>query len=113
MVRSWEGQVVDNVHFQFDTILHQEMRANIMKYLASSDTLAVRTIKDKLEVTDGNLATHLHTLEQVGYIEIQKTFENRRPRTIVSITQKGEDAYKEYLQQLKAFVDEYEKHKED
>ena len=104
---------MDSMNFQFDTILHQEIRANIMKYLASSDTLTVRTIKDKLEVTDGNLATHLHKLEQVGYIEIQKTFENRRPKTTVTLTQKGEDAYSEYLQQLKEFIDEYEKYKED
>ena len=101
------------MNFQFDTILHQEIRGNIIKLLTASDLLTVRSIKDKLEVTDGNLATHLHKLEQVGYIEIQKTFENRRPKTTVTLTQKGEDAYSEYLQQLKEFIDEYEKYKED
>ncbi len=95
------------MNFQFNTILHQETRARIIKLLNGSDKLTVKTIKNKLEITDGNLSTHLHKLEQVAYIKIQKTFENRRPKTIVAITKKGKDAYKEYLQQLKAFVDEY------
>jgi DNA-binding MarR family transcriptional regulator len=101
------------MNFQFDTILHQEIRANIIKLLTASNLLTVRSIKDKLEITDGNLSTHLHKLEQVGYIEIQKTFENRQPKSTVTLTQKGEDAYSEYLQQLKEFIDEYEKYKED
>jgi DNA-binding MarR family transcriptional regulator len=98
---------------QFDTILHQSVRGKLIKLLIENEQLPVKVLKEKLKLTDGNLSSHLKKLEVAEYIKIEKSFEVKRPKTMVTITQKGEDAYKEYLQQLKAFVAEYEKYKED
>jgi DNA-binding MarR family transcriptional regulator len=90
----------------FDPLLHQNIRSKLMSLLISNDELPFKALKEALAVTDGNLSSHLSKLENEGYIEILKSFEGKRPKTVVHITQKGKKAFHEYIDQLKSFIQE-------
>jgi DNA-binding HxlR family transcriptional regulator len=88
----------------FDTILHQPIRSSLVATLITNDELPFKALKEKLNLTDGNLSSHLKKLQVVEYIVIEKYFEEKKPKTIIKITSKGKDAFKIYIKQLKQFV---------
>jgi DNA-binding MarR family transcriptional regulator len=90
----------------FDPLLHQGIRSKLISLLITNDELPFKALKEMLEVTDGNLSSHLRKLEEAGYIMIEKTFEGKRPKTTIMITKKGREAFKVYIEALKLFVEE-------
>lgn len=58
-------------------------------------------LRKLLEVTDGNLGTHLGTLEKAGYVDIEKSFVAKKPRTRVSLTRAGRRAFEAHVQYLR------------
>lgn len=90
----------------FDPLLHQPIRSRLISLLITNDELPFGALKEYLEVTDGNLASHLKKLEEAKYVKIEKFFEGKRPKTVVSITEEGKDAFKHYIDALKAFIEE-------
>ena len=83
--------------------IHQSTRLRIMTILVSqpeSDRLAYGFIQQTLGLTGGNLTTHLHKLEDAGYLVIEKEFLNSKPRTWVQATPAGRRAFAEYLSNL-------------
>ena len=90
----------------FDPLLHQGIRSKLISLLITNDELPFKALKEMLEVTDGNLSSHLRKLEEAGYIIIEKTFEGKRPKTTIMITEKGRKAFKVYIEALKLFVEE-------
>ena len=89
---------------EIDEIIHQSVRLQIMAALLSIDDnikVDFSLMRKKLNVTDGNLSGHLKKLEEAGYIEMEKTFINRKPRTYLSVTGSGKDAFIEHLKALK------------
>jgi DNA-binding MarR family transcriptional regulator len=68
---------------------------------AQMDFVALR---DLLGVTDGNLGAHLRKLEDAGYISIEKVFVARKPRTYISVTQKGRTAFDNHVKALKELL---------
>jgi len=77
-----------------------------MSLLIANDELPFKALKEFLEVTDGNLSSHLSKLEKENYIIIEKTFEGKRPKTIVKIAPKGRKAFDTYIEALKLFIEE-------
>ena len=77
-----------------------------MSLLIANDELPFKALKEFLEVTDGNLSSHLSKLEKENYIIIEKTFEGKRPKTIVKIASKGRKAFDTYIEALKLFIEE-------
>ena len=61
-------------------------------------------LRDLLELTDGNLSVHLQKLEEANYVLIEKVFEGRRPKTWVSVTPEGYDAFSAHVDALEAIV---------
>lgn len=59
-----------------------------------------------LGVTDGNLSSHLSKLESAGYIKIEKMFEKKRPKTVIHISEIGQEAFEKYIEELKKFIEE-------
>ena len=57
-------------------------------------------LRDLLDVTDGNLGAHLRKLEEAGYIVVNKTFVNRKPRTYLSVSQEGRKIFDEHVAAL-------------
>ena len=90
----------------FDPLLHQTVRSKLISLLISNDELPFKALKNSLGVTDGNLSSHLSKLEKKEYVLIEKIFEGKRPKTIVHITPKGKEAFAQYIETLKQFIEE-------
>ena len=80
--------------------LGNPIRLGIMLYLLPRGRALFKELLDVLEVTPGNLDSHLKTLERAGYVKIYKVFADR-PRTAVRITGKGVEETGKYLRALK------------
>lgn len=75
-----------------------------MSALMVNDELDFSSLKSLLELTDGNLASHTRSLEEMGYIESKKQFIGRKPNTTYNITQEGRVAFTDHLNALEAFL---------
>jgi DNA-binding MarR family transcriptional regulator len=75
-----------------------------MTILAINDESDFTSLKKQLEVSDGNLGAHMNVLENAGYIKVEKSFVNRRPKTTYKITEPGRKAFGEHLKQLEAII---------
>jgi len=90
----------------FDLLLHQGIRSKLVSLLISNEEMPFKALKEALGVTDGNLSSHLAKLEKEKYISIEKTFEGKRPKTVVKITPTGREAFESYIEALKLFIEE-------
>ena len=75
-----------------------------MSALAVNDTLDFNALKEYLDVTDGNLATHLKKLENKSFISVEKSFIDRKPNTRYSITREGKKVFEEHLKALEQII---------
>ncbi|HEY5231969.1 MAG TPA: transcriptional regulator [Verrucomicrobiae bacterium] len=89
---------------QLDRLIHEKGRLAIMSMLAASPELSFTELRDALEMTDGNLTTHIKALQQEGYISVAKSFQNNRPLTTCSLTTAGRKAFAEYIGLLEKIV---------
>lgn len=85
---------------KIDEVIHGRVRLGVMAYLAATDAAEFNQLKEKLGATDGTLSVHLRKLEEAGYIEIEKTFRDRRPLTRAKLTAQGRKAFRAYLDAL-------------
>jgi DNA-binding MarR family transcriptional regulator len=91
---------IDDLHKAFEN----RVRLGIMSALAVNNTLDFNALKEYLDVTDGNLATHIKKLEEKGFISVKKSFIDRKPNTQYSMTSEGEKAFKEHLKVLEQII---------
>ena len=89
----------------FDRILHSPARLTIVAILSAVEEADFVYLLNESGLTKGNLSTHLSKLEESGYIEIEKTYRGKVPLTLCRLTITGRQAFTEYRQQLKRFVD--------
>ena len=89
---------------QLDRVIHEKGRLAIMSALAASPELSFTDLRDTLGMTDGNLTTHIRTLQQEGYVAVAKSFQNHRPLTTCSLTVTGRKAFTEYINLLEQIV---------
>ena len=75
-----------------------------MSALAVNDTLDFNSLKDLLDVTDGNLASHLKALEKEDYISLEKSFVGRKPNTRYFVTSQGKKAFNDHLKALEKLI---------
>lgn len=80
-----------------DKAFENRIRLGIMAALAANDSVDFNTLKTLLGVTDGNLASHLKSLEKTNYISFSKIFVDRKPNTNYAATAKGLAAFKKHL----------------
>ncbi len=80
------------------------VRLGIMSILVVNDWVDFKTIKQMLELTDGNLASHIAALEKAAYIEVRKSFIGKRPNTAFRVSKKGKKAFGEHLDALEAIL---------
>lgn len=90
----------------FDPLLHQAIRSKLISLLITNEELPFKALKEYLKVTDGNLSSHLTKLEKAGYVKIEKSFEGKRPKTVVHISNDGRKAFTKYIAELKKFIEE-------
>jgi DNA-binding MarR family transcriptional regulator len=89
---------------QLDRVIHEKGRLAIMSLLAASPELAFTELRDTLSMTDGNLTTHIRTLQEAGYIAVTKSYQNNRPLTTCALTDKGRKAFADYINLLEQIV---------
>ncbi|NUQ65554.1 MAG: transcriptional regulator [Pirellulales bacterium] len=88
-----------------DAVIHERVRLAIVAALAVSPQLSFNELKEMLGLTDGNLSAHSRTLDEAGYIVVEKAFQGRRPHTTMRLTLKGRKAFQRYLETLRQIVD--------
>jgi DNA-binding MarR family transcriptional regulator len=80
------------------------IKLGIMSILLVNDWVEYGTLKSTLNLTDGNLASHIASLEKAGYVEVKKQFLGKKPNTSYSATHKGRKAFREHLDALENFI---------
>ncbi len=88
-----------------DGVIHERVRLSIVATLAVSPQLSFNELKSMLGLTDGNLSAHSRTLEEAGYILVEKSFRGRRPYTTMRLAAKGRRAFDRYLATLRQIVE--------
>jgi DNA-binding MarR family transcriptional regulator len=88
-----------------DRVIHERLRLGIVSALASRDSLSFNDLKAALKTTDGNLSVHARRLEEAGYVDCQKGFEGRIPRTTYRLTAAGRRALERYLAHMEALIE--------
>ena len=89
---------------QIDRVIHEKGRLAIMSMLAASPELSFTEMRDALAMTDGNLTTHIRSLQEAGYVSITKSFQNNRPLTTCSLTPSGKKAFANYINLLEQII---------
>ena len=93
---------------QPDATIHQPVRLKIMaalKALPEREQIEFVRLKSLVGATEGNLGAHITTLEQAGYIDVEKDFDGRKPRTRVRLARAGRRAFEAYVDYLREIVD--------
>jgi DNA-binding MarR family transcriptional regulator len=92
---------------ELDQVIHQPVRLQIMaalSRLSPGEQVDFTYLKTRLALTDGNLGAHLVTLEQAGYIAVEKAFLARKPKTFVSLTAAGRRAFDGHVAALTSIL---------
>ncbi|OFQ09477.1 transcriptional regulator [Prevotella sp. HMSC073D09] len=89
---------------ELDPLLHSQLRLAVVSLLVGLDEADFVYLKEKTEATAGNLSVQIDKLSQAGYIEVEKGFEGKRPRTVCRITAQGRAAFAEYVDALKDYI---------
>ena len=89
---------------QLNRVIHEKGRLAIMSALAASPELTFTELRDLLEMTDGNLTTHIRTLQQAGFVSVAKSYQNNRPLTSCALTAAGRKAFAQYIDVLDRIV---------
>lgn len=92
--------LISNINKAFD----HRIRLGIMSILMVNEYAEFNTLKELLEVTDGNLASHIKALEKEGFILIEKQFIGRKPNTRYSASKVGRKAFKEHIEALERII---------
>ena len=85
-------------------VFESRIRLGIMSALMVNDTLDFNALKELLELTDGNLASHLKALEQQEIIVVSKQFVGRKPSTTYRATEQGKDLFRQHLAALEQLI---------
>lgn len=88
-----------------DPLLHSQLRLAIVSLLMSLESADFTFIKEKTQSTAGNLSVQLDKLSQAGYIEVNKSFNGKKPLTTCKITPKGLEAFEQYVKVLKEYIE--------
>jgi DNA-binding MarR family transcriptional regulator len=89
---------------QLDRVIHEKGRLAIMSMLAASPELSFTELRDALAMTDGNLTTHIRTLQEAGYVSVAKSYQKNRPLTTCALTAAGRKAFTQYVNLLERIV---------
>jgi DNA-binding MarR family transcriptional regulator len=91
---------IENLNKIFDS----RIRLGIMSALVVNAEVDFNTLKELIGVTDGNLASHLKTLEDNGYVKVQKGFIGRKTNTTYTVTKAGEKAFQLHIEALEQMI---------
>lgn len=87
-----------------DPLLHSELRLAVVSILIGVESADFVYLKQRTGATSGNLSVQIDKLSKAGYIDIEKGFVGRKPRTLCKITDVGKTAFKQYVETLKEYI---------
>jgi DNA-binding HxlR family transcriptional regulator len=93
-------EILANINKAFEN----RVRLGIMSVLSIQRSMDFTGLKELLDVTDGNLASHLRALEDGGYVSMEKSFINRKPNTTYTITESGMESFRSHLKALEELI---------
>lgn len=93
-----------NIISKLNKAFESRIRLGIMSILMVNDSADFNMLKELLDLTDGNLASHLKALEGIGYVQSAKQFVGRKPNTQYCITEQGRESFKEHIDALEALL---------
>ena len=96
---------------QLDKVIHEKNRMGIMSMLAAVKSISFTDLRNTLNMSDGNLITHIRTLHKTGYVSTTKSFHDNRPLTTCSLTEDGRNAFSEYVNLIEGIVKQARKSK--
>jgi DNA-binding MarR family transcriptional regulator len=91
---------------EIDQIIHSPARLMVVTYLYVVDHADYVFLMRLTGLTWGNLSTHLNKLEEVGYISIEKTYKGKKPFTIIHLSDKGRNAFRDYKNSMKQVLND-------
>jgi len=91
-----------------DRLIHEPARFSIMAHLFVVEEADFLFLSRRIGLTKGNLSAHMRKLEEGGYIDVRKGFMGRRPHTVLAITEKGQEAFKNYVSDIKNALQGFE-----
>lgn len=89
---------------ELDPLLHSQLRLGVMSLLISLESAEFTFLKEKTNSTAGNLSVQIDKLSEAGYIEVTKSFRDKKPLTTCRITKKGMKAFEQYVEALKQYI---------
>lgn len=89
---------------ELNPLLHSELRLAVVSILIGVESADFVYLREQTGATAGNLSVQLDKLAKAGYIAIEKSFQGKRPRTVCQITERGRDAFAEYVDALKNYI---------
>ncbi len=87
-----------------DKGFESRVRLGIMSILVVNDSVDFNTLKKQLNISDGNIASHITALEKLNYLEVKKQFIGKKPNTSYKATQQGIKAFKNHLDTLEKLI---------
>ena len=87
-----------------DPLLHSQLRLAIISMLVAAKKVEFMHIKKETQAAAGNISIQIKKLQEAGYINVEKTFMNNYPKTMLSITEKGVKAFESYVNDLKKYI---------
>ncbi len=93
-------EILKDLNKAFDN----KVRLGIMSALMVNDYLDFKSLKDLLGLTDGNLASHLKSLEGNEYVKVKKEFLDRKPNTKYSVTEKGRQEFMKHIKAIEQLI---------
>ncbi len=97
-------------HKEINDVIHGRVRLAIMSFLATNSDdcnkgeVDFTHLKKSINVSDGNLSTHMRKLEEAGYLNVTKQFKGKRPQTLCKLTDSGRAAFKTYISHLESLL---------
>jgi DNA-binding MarR family transcriptional regulator len=92
----------------FDKLVHQPTRLQLFAHLYRHGETGFTELQEALDVTEGNLASHLNTMEEADAVSVEKEFVDRKPRTTYDLTEAGRAAFEDHVRTLEVLIDDLE-----
>lgn len=89
---------------KLDPLLHSELRLAIVSILAGVEEADFTYLKEQTGATSGNLSVQIDKLAEAGYIEVEKGFRGKMPRTVCRLTPNGTEAFRAYVKALRKYI---------
>ena len=93
-------KIIENLNKAFES----RIRLAIMSALMVNDSIDFNSLKEMMDITDGNLASHISALEKNNYIKVKKRFIGKKPFTSYSASEKGRKKFSEHLDALEKLI---------